>query len=377
MRVLYYDCFSGISGDMNLGAMLDLGVSQDHLRAALSTLCLDDAFTLDIFPVSKHGIHATKVLITTQEHSHYSLADVRVRLANSGLSLKTRTRALKILELLANTQHPVQATQEVLFSLKTLLYSTGAAFCLESLGVDGVYTSPVELGGGFEGTTPTPTPATLALLKGFPVTLGRAPFETTTASGAAILASFAASFAPLPPLHVEKVGYGAGERELQIPNLLRVMLGYIEPQITKQKEVLLETNIDDMSPERLAYAQEKLYQAGALDVFSTPIGTKKNRLGTMLSVLCTLEKESLLTHVIFRETSSIGLRRHEVTKIALLRETRIVQTPYGNVEVKCVTPPGASLRFKAEFDTCRALAAKHGVPIQTIYDAVAVAMESS
>lgn len=257
----------------------------------------------------------------------------------------------------------------------------GSAICLEALHVEKIIASKVELGGGFvkceHGIIPIPAPATLAILKNIPITLGRVNFETTTPTGAAILAVNVEVFDAKLDFSVEKIGYGLGERTFEIPNVLRVMLGDMDTSSRLHDEILLETNIDDMSPEILGYAQERLFEAGALDVFTTAIVTKKNRLGVKLSVLCPVEIEAKIIDVVLQETTSIGLRRQIVQKMALERKMQCIETSFGTISLKCVYQNEKMLRYKAEYEDCKAAALAHHVPLMNIYDEVRTIMDKN
>ena len=387
MKVLYYDCFSGISGDMNLGALLDLGVSKTHLKQELSKLSLKDAFTLHIDHSSKMGIHGTKVYVEmiskhhTHSHEHRTYQDIQQLIRESSLSESVKKRSIDIFWELAVAEGKIHSTDplDVCFhevgAVDSIVDIVGAAICLEALAVDHIIASKVELGSGFvqcaHGILPVPAPATLELLRDVPITLGRVDSEATTPTGAAILKANVTSFEDKPSFKIQKIGYGIGHRDFTIPNVLRVFLGEMEEQKDSYEECVLETNIDDMSPEVLAYVHEKLFLLGAKDVYTTPIVTKKNRLGTKLSVLVSKEREEEAIRLIFEETSSIGLRRYHVDKIALKRSIMTLATPYGNIDIKCSFYEGKFLKYKAEYEMCKQASIAHKVPISTIYESVA------
>lgn len=406
MRVLYYDCFSGISGDMHLGAMLDLGVGSDYLKQELSKLSLDAEFSLDIRRASKMGISGTKVnvILTPQQqsgwhvhplsshshehhhHEHRTFKSIEALIQKSALSDAVKERSLKMFWCVALAEGKIHGKepQEVGFhevgAIDSIVDIVGSAICLEALHVNKIIASKIELGGGFvqcaHGTLPVPAPATLEILKNVPVTLGRVPFETTTPTGAAIIKANVDEFCEKPSLMIEKIAYGIGHKEFAIPNVLRVLLGEIEEDVVPvDEEIVLETNIDDMSPEILSYVQERLFAIGVKDVYTTAITTKKNRLGVKLSVLVSAEKEAEAMDVIFSETTSIGLRRQRVEKVALDREIISVTTPYGEIHVKCVFSHGKMLKYKAEYEECKQAALKYQLPILSVYESVTVAMK--
>jgi len=404
VRVLYYDCFSGISGDMHLGAMLDLGVESDYLRQELSKLSLDTEFSLDIQKSHKMGISGTKVSVTLtpnqqsgwhvrphahshghQHHEHRTFKSIEALIQKSTLSEKVKERSLKMFWCVAVAEGKIHGKepQEVAFhevgAVDSIVDIVGSAICLEALHVNKIIASKIELGSGFvqcaHGTLPVPAPATLEILQNVPVSLGRVPSETTTPTGAAILKANVDEFCEKPSLVIEKIGYGIGHKDFAIPNVLRVFLGEEEEKAaTIHEEIVLETNIDDMSPEILSYVQERLFEAGVKDVYTTAITTKKNRLGVKLSVLVSLEKEATAMEIIFAETSSIGLRRSTIQKVMLEREMKTVSTPYGDISVKCSYSEGQLLKYKAEYEECKQAALHHNVPISRVYDSVAKAM---
>lgn len=385
MKALYYECFSGISGDMNLGALLDLGVSLEYLLAELSKLGLDDSFCLHVKQDSKQGIFGTKVMVedkTTHEHHHHihrNFANIKELIENSSLSPFVKEKSIQMFWTLALAEGKIhnKPPQEVHFhevgAIDSIIDIIGAAICLEALHVKSVLASSVELGGGFvkcaHGTIPVPAPATLEVLSNVPVTLGRVQSETTTPTGAIILKCMVEKFCEKPNFSIQKVGYGIGQKDFEIPNILRVYLIDL-PEETFKQEVVLETNLDDMSPEILAYVQEKLFDIGVKDVYTTAITTKKNRLGCKLSVLVSLDKEALATSLIFKETTSLGLRRYLVQKKALQREIKKIETPFGYVNVKCAYYEEEMLKFKAEYEDCKTIALQNNLPIAKVYEIV-------
>lgn len=392
MRVLYYDCFSGISGDMHLGALLDVGVDETHLNQELSKLSLDHAFHLDINKASKKGICGTRVDVkltptwhtNLHHHEHRTFEEIEAIINNSTLSNAIKARSLKMFWEVAVAEGKIHGKEphDVGFhevgAVDSIVDIVGSAICLEALKVDKIIASKIELGGGFvqceHGTLPVPAPATLEILKNVPVTLGRVTFETTTPTGAAIIKANVDVYEEKPSFVIEKIGYGIGHKEFSIPNVLRVLLGHEASIASMPEEIVLETNIDDMSPEILAYVQERLFDAGAKDVYTTAITTKKNRLGVKLSVLVSAENEAKAIETIFAESSSIGLRRSTVQKIALEREIKIVSTPYGEISVKCAFLHGKIVKYKAEYEECKKAALKHHISIATVYESVALAM---
>jgi len=402
MNILYYDCFSGISGDMNLGALLDLGVKEVYLRQELSKLSLDDAFELEVQKTSKMGISGTKVSVKLtpshahsspwhthpyfhdEHHEHRTFSNIEALILNSTLAQNIKERSLKMFWIVAEAEgkihgkNPHEVTFHEVGAIDSIVDIVGAAICLDALHVTKIIASKIELGGGFitcaHGTLPVPAPATMEILKNVPITLGRVLFETTTPTGAAILKANVNEFCEKPSLTVEKIGYGIGHKEFEIPNVLRVFLGTKTPHI--QEECVLETNIDDMSPEILAYVQEKLFDAGVKDVYTTAITTKKNRLGVKLSVLVSVEKKQEAIDIILQETTSIGLRSFNVEKIALKRQMITLHSRYGAIDVKCAFKEGVMLNYKAEYEVCKQAALNYNVPLLCIYEEIATLMKA-
>jgi uncharacterized protein (TIGR00299 family) protein len=396
-RVLYYDCFSGICGDMNLAAMVDLGVPPETLRAELSKLGLD-GWALRFAPDAKKGIHGTRadvdLLLTpagpttfapspraSGGHGHRSYRDIRALIEGSSLSEPIKGKALAIFGKLAEAEAKVHAesVDDVLFhevgAVDSIVDIVGAAICLDYLKPDKVLASRVELGGGFvqcrHGLIPVPAPAVVELLRGAPVRSGAVEAETTTPTGAAILAAFVDEWTDDKRFTIRKTAYGVGHRDSDIPNLLRVFLGERERVERGTAAVLLECNIDDMSPEIHGHLFDRLLTAGADDVWLTPIVMKKSRSAVLLSVLCGEESEDALAELILRETTTLGLRRSLKEKTALERETRLVPTSLGEISVKTAFLGGKAIRAKPEYEDLRRIAVEKGIPLIEVYSTVA------
>lgn len=399
MRILYYDCFAGISGDMNLGAMIDLGVDKDFLIKELSKLNIVREFEVKVGRQSRKGIEGTKVDVVLKQveedhhhhhghahrHEHRNIGSIESIINSSGLNENVKKMSLKMFAKVAEAEAKVHGkpVNEVHFhevgAVDSIVDIVGAAICLDYLKVDKVMASSVELGGGFvkcaHGTIPVPAPATVEILKGVPVKAGIVPFETTTPTGAAILASSVDEFSDLKEFIIEKIGYGVGGRYTEIPNVLRVYLGKkIERPAANDAEsdevCLLECNIDDMNPEIYEYIMERLFNNGALDAYRIPILMKKERFGVILSVICKEEDKENLKEIIFLETSTIGIREHKLPRTKLKREFEVVDTAYGKASVKKVYYKGQLLKTKPEYDDCRRLAENNSVPIKDIYDEI-------
>jgi TIGR00299 family protein len=386
MKILYYDCFSGISGDMNLGALVDLGVDSGYLIGELSKLHLDSEYQITVKRGEKNGISGTKVdvLLTQEEHHsehhehhHRNLSDIAAIINGSDLSDPVKRSGMEMFRRVAEAEARIHGkpVEEVHFhevgAIDSIVDIVGAAIALDALHVDRIMASSVQVGGGFvkcaHGLIPVPAPATVEILKGIPVKSGIVPFETTTPTGAAILAANVEKFTDRVDFSVEKIGYGLGGRDLEIPNVLRVYLGEADAGEEREEQFLLETNIDDMNPEFYGYVEERLFQAGALDVFKTPVIMKKGRPAVKLSVLVDEKGEKEVTDILFRETTSLGLRKFKVEKVMLHREFLKLKTKYGAVTVKESFYEGEPVKYKAEYEDCRKIAGDAHIPLSAVY----------
>jgi uncharacterized protein (TIGR00299 family) protein len=381
MKIAYFDCFSGVSGDMLLGAMVDAGLSEAELKERLSALHLP-GFDLSTRKVIKNGISATKVdVAVTDEVAERRLPEILEVVEKSELPQGIKERAVAILKNLGEVEakiHGMSSDQvhlHELGGLDTIVDVVGALAGLEALGVGQVHASPLPLGRGFtlgaHGQLPLPAPATMALLEGIPVVGSDLDVELVTPTGAAILAGTVAAFGPIPAMRLVTTGYGAGGRDLPIPNVLRLLLG--EPVAAGagavESLVMLETNLDDLIPEIYDYVMGRLFEAGALDVTLSPLQMKKNRPGTLLSVLCQPAVETALVEILFAETSTLGVRHYQVQRTALAREIRTVETPYGPVRVKVAKWGTSLVKFTPEYADCRKLAEERHVPLREVYQA--------
>lgn len=385
MRVLVYDCSAGISGDMNLGALIDLGADREILERELSKLHVHGEWKLECRQAQQSGIQGTRVDVLTPEeahaahghaHHHRTMADIRRLIETSGLSDTVKRTALSIFSLLAEAEARVHGTtpEEVHFhevgAVDSIIDITGAAICLEMLRVDTIFTGPVELGSGTvtcqHGTMPVPAPATALLARHFQATLNGTSHEATTPTGAAYVAAMAQ---PVPsPLagRITGTGYGIGHRQgLPLPNILRVMLVETEEE-APSPELLTElcANIDDMTPEQTAYLAEKLMEAGALDAWQESICMKKGRLAAKVCALCLPEQADGVREAFFLHSSTPGIRQHDTCRHILRRESTPVCTPHGTVHVKTSFMNGRPHHRKAEFEDCRTLAETTGLPLE-------------
>lgn len=379
MTNLYYDCFAGISGDMNLGALIDLGVEAALLHKGLDRLAVSD-FELCITPDHRGGITGTRVEVVIDANTESparSPAVVRELIGRSGLGLRVEAFSLQVFERLAAAEAkvhgiPIEAVHfHEVGAVDALVDVVGAAICLEQLGWPAVIGSVVELGSGYvdcaHGRLPVPAPATLELLQGVPTHRGGVPFEATTPTGAAILTTAAERFEAQGSMVSQRVGYGIGRRAAgPLPNVLRLVV--MEPSSARREELsLLECNIDDMNPEFYPYLLERLLTKGAKDAWIAPLVMKKGRPGILVSVLCEDRYEPTLTRLLFAETATLGVRRGSVSRTALERTLRRLDTPFGPVPVKVAVRPDGNRQTKLEYEVCRSIALERDLPLREVY----------
>lgn len=381
MRILYYDCFAGISGDMNLGAMIDLGVDPDYLIAELQKLNIE-GFHLEIQKDIRRGISGTKatvVIENPENEKHRHLRHVEELVNQSSLSPEVKAMSLKIFDLIAVAEGKVHNIdkQRVHFhevgALDSIADIVGAAICLDYLKVDKVMSAPIQLGGGMvkcaHGIMPVPAPATTEIVQNVPVKTGLVQHEATTPTGAAILVATVDEFSERIDFQIDKIAYGIGQRDVsEVPNVLRVYLSESKKtdQTSLEEAWMLECNIDDMNPEWYDRLFVKLFDAGASDVFLTPIIMKKLRPANMLSVLCSKNKAPEMKAIIFNNSTTIGVREYPVTKTVLERQEKEIETELGKVRVKCSYFQGKEIRFKPEFEDLKKLATEHGLSLNEV-----------
>jgi uncharacterized protein (TIGR00299 family) protein len=390
LTLAYFDCFSGASGDMLLGCLIDAGLDLDELRSDLARLGVG-GYRLEAQPVIRHGLSGThlRVLVETRDRPARTLPAIEQILNGSDLPESVRLRSLAVFTRLARAEALVHGTtiDQIHFheigAVDSLVDIVGFVCALDRMGVESVYCSPLTLGGGTvqteHGRLPAPAPATLALLAevGAPTVPGPAMTELLTPTGAALLTEFATFQRPAMTVHA--VGYGFGTKKFDWPNGLRVWLG--EPLSTSHLPeydtvTRLACNLDDATGETLAYAQELLLAAGALDVWFAPIQMKKNRPATLLSVLCHPEDASELAALILRETPTLGMRYHTESRFKAGREMRRVETPWGTVRVKLKLLAGEVLSASPEYEDCAALARETGLPLADVMAAALAAYET-
>lgn len=382
MRILYYDCFAGISGDMNLGAMIDLGVDPDYLIAELQKLNIE-GFHLEIQKDIRRGISGTKatvVIENPENEKHRHLRHVEELVNQSTLSPEVKILSLKIFDLIAVAEGKVHdiSKERVHFhevgALDSIADIVGAAICLDYMKVDKVMSSPIQLGGGMvkcaHGIMPVPAPATALIVQNVPVKTGLVQHEATTPTGAAILVATVDEFTGQINFPIQKTAYGIGQRDVsEVPNVLRVYLsesGENTDNTRLEEAWMLECNIDDMNPEWFDHLFATLFNAGASDVFLTPIIMKKSRPANMLSVLCSKNIVPEMKAIIFNNSTTIGLREYPVTKTVLERQEKEIETELGKVRVKCSYFQGKEIRFKPEFEDLKKLANEHGLSLNEV-----------
>jgi pyridinium-3,5-bisthiocarboxylic acid mononucleotide nickel chelatase len=382
MRTLYFDCFAGISGDMTLGALVSAGADPRALEGQLSLLDVP-GYEISFEQVDRSGIGATRAKVTTgEETSHRHLSDIVKIIEGSELSAGVRERATRIFTRLAEAEARVHniPVERVHFhevgAVDAIVDVVGACVCFELLGVVRFVSSPLHVGSGTvrmaHGLFPVPPPAVAELLRGAPVYSTDIRGELVTPTGAAIVSTVCESFGPLPRMRVEQTGYGAGAREYEgFPNVLRVMVGESEGESgpggrRDEKLLIVETNIDDASPQVVGNLMELALGRGALDCYFTPVQMKKNRPGVLVSILCRPEDREAMLGLLFDETTTIGARSYEVERRALEREVVRVETEFGPLDVKVALVEGRAKGATPEFEQCRAAALKAGVPLRSV-----------
>jgi uncharacterized protein (TIGR00299 family) protein len=386
MKTLYFDCFAGASGDMILGAMVAAGVDPNFLREQLSRLPVK-GFGVTFETVNRSGLSATYARVeTAHEHKHRHLADIKQIIEGSALSAAVKQRAVQIFTRLAEAEARVhnEPVEHVHFhevgALDAIVDVVGAAICFEALQIGRFISSPLHVGSGMvkmaHGQFPIPPPAVTELLKGVPFYATEIRGELLTPTGAAIITTVCTEYGPIPQMKTEATGYGAGTREYQdFPNVLRVMLGETEASgATDERLWMLETNLDDASPQIVGHVMDRVLELGALDCFFTPVQMKKNRPGVLLSVLCGRDEKEAVMKLLFTETTTLGVRSYEVIRRALQRSVVRVETQYGPIDVKVAHLDGRVVNEMPEFEQCRQTAANAAVAVKIVEDAARVAL---
>lgn len=389
MKTLYLDAFAGISGDMMLGALVDLGVPVDVLRSVAEALSLNEVEVI-ADKTERKSIGAVKINVRAPERGiARTYAHIKSLISKSSLPPGVKNNSLKIFALLAGAESRIhsRSIDQVHFhelgSVDTLVDVAGSAAGLDYLKVEELLCSPLPMGTGMiktaHGIYPIPAPAVVEILRDIPVYSSGIPTELVTPTGAAIVASLASDFCLLPPMRIERVGYGAGDRHLEIPNLLRAFLGEREGAVrgrARERRLVLSTNIDDMNPELYPYVIEKLFESGAEDVWLYPIQMKKSRPAVTLKVLVPPACEEEIKEVMFAETKTLGVRVSEAYKEYLDREVIEVGTRFGLLRVKVARSKDQVANIAPEYEDCRRAAVKSGVPLKEVYAAAEEAARS-
>jgi len=365
----YFDCFSGIAGDMTVAALLDAGVNWDSFFAELGRMRLP-GHEMSVRQTRRCGITASKFMVfAPEEHHHRHLKDIEEIIREAGYPNTVTDNALKVFRTLAEAEANVHGStiEEVHFhevgAVDSIVDIVGACIALEMLGITEIHASPLPTGRGFvktqHGLMPVPAPATAELLKGIPIVPCDVEGELVTPTGAAILKALAAGFGSQPAMTVERIGYGAGTKDLgERPNLLRVLVGRSDTGKgwISERLLVVETNIDDMNPQVYDYVMDRLFRAGALDVWMTPAQMKKNRPGTTLGVLCRIPDRSAMLEILALETTTLGVRVSEVERVSLQREETTVDTPYGSLSAKRAILPDGTAKVRPEYDSMKRMA---------------------
>ncbi len=378
MKIAYLDAASGISGDMTLGALVDAGVPLEALQEGIDSLGLPSCLLVAEETIKK-GFRATQITVQHEpEHAHRHLHHITDMIDASTLTPAQQDLAKRIFTRLGEAEAKVHGTtlRKVHFhevgAVDSIADIVGAAIAFDLLGAERIVASPIPTGHGFiniaHGRCSIPAPATGELLRGIPLAACDVEAELTTPTGAAIVATLVDEFGPVPPMSIESIGYGAGQRDLdQQANLLRLMVGEANDSVAAEQLWMLETNLDDVTGELIGHCTERLFTAGALDVFTTPIGMKKNRPGSMISVLCQPACIGKLEKILFHETTTLGVRRYAVSRRSLQRVSHDVSTELGSITGKVAWLPDGSVSFAPEFESCRAISEDRSVSLVDVY----------
>ncbi len=396
----YFEMFSGISGNMTLGALIDLGLDPELLKSELGKLHLEDEYEIITQKVSRSHIGGTYVDVKLHHHDHdkdhehhdhdhehehhgRNLEDINRIIDSSALSKNVKEKSKAIFMNLAKAEAKVHRTEinKIHFhevgAVDAIVDIVGSVIGFELLEIDRIYASAINTGQGYvmaaHGKLPVPAPATAELLKNVPIYSSGTEKELTTPTGAAIITTLASYFGPRPLMSVEKIGYGAGTYEIEIPNLLRISLGKVE-RISRKVKVI-ETNIDDMNPQFYESIMERLFHEGALDVYFTPIQMKKNRPAVKISVITEEQNVERINAILLKETTTLGVRIFDVERETLERETKEVNTKWGKVRVKVGLLNGKAVNFSPEYEDCKKISSDFGVPIKEVYMNVYSALE--
>jgi uncharacterized protein (TIGR00299 family) protein len=379
MRIAYFDCFSGASGDMILGSLIDAGLSPRLLKEELGKLRIP-TINLRVRKVLKAGISATQVIVEgrNEKRSYRNLKEILRIIERSSLMAEVKEKSKEVFERIASVEAKIhrKPMEEVHFheigGLDSVVDIVGSVWGLGQMGVDEIHVSKVNVGTGFvkclHGILPVPAPATLSLMKGKPIYSSGVEKELLTPTGAALLTSLGSEFGPIPAMSVERIGYGAGRDDLPHPNLLRLIIGISASNFGKERAMVIETNIDDMNPQFYDYVMERLFAVDVQDVFLTPILMKKSRPATLLTVICHSEKLPSIVEFLLRETTTLGLRWHEEERARADRKILKLQTKYGEVHFKLAQWEGRAISLSPEYEDCKRLALKRRIPLKDVFE---------
>jgi hypothetical protein len=379
MKIAYLDCFSGISGDMFIGALIDAGLPLEELRKVLQSLPLE-GYSLEVTREERNLLFGTrfKVKVTRDPQPHRRFSDIRDLIRAGNLSPSVRDKSIAIFESIAVEEGKIHgcSAEEVHFhevgAIDSIVDIVGSVLGMEYLGIGTACASSLPLGSGFvetaHGRIPLPAPATVALLRGIPVHDSGLKEELVTPTGAALVKGLVHSFGPLPPMVIEKVGYGVGSRNLaDRPNLLRILIGQAQGGAHEETVVILEANLDDTNPEWLGFLMERLFEAGALDVVFSPGYMKKNRPAVLVHVMGKPYQKDQLMDLLFSETTTLGVRFHCTQRRVLERSSVEMDSPWGRMKVKKIFRPDGSFHLLPEFEECRRIAKEKGLPMKDVY----------
>ncbi|SKA91341.1 hypothetical protein SAMN05443428_11151 [Caloramator quimbayensis] len=386
MKVLYFDCFSGISGDMTIGALLNLGVPFDYLLLELDKLSISDEFDIEIKEGQKCGITGIDFNVhikhnndnhSNHHHDHHhgrNLKDIEEIINNSSLKDNVKKLSKDIFYCLAKSESEVHGKDiyEVHFhevgAVDSIVDIVGAAICIDYIKPDIIISSPINTGKGFveceHGIIPVPAPATLKILRGVPIYCDEREFELTTPTGAAIVKTLSSEFKNFPCMKIIREGYGCGKRDTKKPNLLRVILG----EGNSEDVCILEATIDDMNPQFCGYLMDKLFEAGAKDVYYTPVYMKKNRVGILITITTPVSIEEKIKEIMFKESTTIGIRRFNIQRTELDREFKKVSTEFGDIRFKVSSYKGEIMNVSPEYEDVKRAAENKNIPLKKIYN---------
>jgi len=379
MKTAYLDCFSGISGDMFLGALLDAGLPFETLKAALQTLPLE-GYRLEMQREERGHLFGTRFLVGVDKEKQVErgIRDIKKIIEAGHLSNGVKKNSMEVFEAIASEEGKIhnRPPEEIHFhevgAADSIIDIVGTFVGIEFLGIGFITASSLPLGSGFteteHGTIPLPAPATVALLKGISVYDSGLRHELVTPTGAALVKRLAGSFGVMPPMIVENIGYGVGGRNLpDRPNLLRILIGRDQTEDHVETIVMLEANLDDTNPEWMGFIMDRLFEAGALDVVFYPGQMKKNRPGILVQVMAHPQKRDELMDILFRESTTLGIRFRYCQRKVLQRSIDEIDSPWGKILAKKITRPDGSFFFQPEYEACKKIAEKHGLPIKEVY----------